>query len=55
MNAKAELVKVTLVLLREDLRKTPGHRAALAIQNAKRTMNEAVAQVRADFRLVERT
>lgn len=45
----------TVALLREELRKTPGQRTAITLQNAKREMNSAAAQVRAGFRLIERT
>jgi len=45
----------TLALHREELRQIPGHTAAINIQTAKRMMNQTAAQVRAGFRLVERT
>jgi hypothetical protein len=45
----------TLSLHREELVNKPSHQAALNIQNAQRMLNQTVAQVRAGFRLVERT
>ncbi|CDN47542.1 Hypothetical protein RG540_CH13620 [Neorhizobium galegae bv. orientalis str. HAMBI 540] len=45
----------TLALLREELRRTRSHQTALSIQYAKRNMDHAAAQVRAGFKLVERT
>ena len=45
----------TLAIHREELRQSPGHTAAINIQTAKRMMNQTAAQVRAGFRLVERT